>query len=264
MPAILKTVPATVRALPAEQLASSDPLGTFEAIVSVFGNEDYHGDIVEAGAFAETINQWAASGDPLPVMWSHQYGDINSILGHYTEAEETETGLRLKGVLDLEHPTAQRAYTLMKQRLIKEFSWSGEVLEYEVIEPEDPDDFWAWLFAGIKIVKVDLWEAGPCFKGANPETQLIGIKSEDLGGKLRARILRETKGLTDEQLQHLTQMFGKAVDLAATEPAAEAEQPPETEGDEQPTDTTDTEDVQPSPAATKARARLELATITTH
>src|SRR5690606_31080690 len=190
MPAILKTVPATVRALPAEQLANSDPLGTFEAIVSVFGNEDHHGDIVEAGAFADSINEWAASGDPLPVMWSHQYGNIDSILGHYVEAEETDVGLKLKGVLDLEHPTAVRAYNLMRRRLIKEFSWSGEVLEYEVIEPEDPDDIWSWMFAGVKILKVDLWEAGPCFKGANPETQLLGIKAEDFTGKLRARLTR--------------------------------------------------------------------------
>lgn len=264
MPAILKTVPATVRALPAGELTNSDPLGTFEAIVSVFGNEDHHGDIVEAGAFADSINEWAASGDPLPVMWSHQYGNIDSILGHYVEAEETDVGLKLKGVLDLEHPTAQRAYNLMRRRLIKEFSWSGEVLEYEVIEPEDPDDFWAWMFAGVKILKVDLWEAGPCFKGANPETQLLGIKAEDFTGKLRARLTREMKGIGDEQLATLQK-------LAAGRAKADAGEHPETtvkptEADDTPADDTvdDTQDVQPSSAATKARARLELATITTH
>src|SRR3954452_22350002 len=47
--------------------------GQFVAIVSVFGNEDSMGDIVRPGAFTSTLQDWADSGDPIPVIWSHDW-----------------------------------------------------------------------------------------------------------------------------------------------------------------------------------------------
>lgn len=184
MPAVMKTFAAQV----APTTEGGDPAGTFEAIVSVFGNPDRQGDIVQAGAFAQSIQEWVASGRPIPVMWSHQFDNPDSILGYYSQAEETEKGLRLKGHLDLGHPPAARIWELMKSGLITEFSWSGEVLEYSIIEPEDEDEFWY----SMNITKVDLWEAGPCFKGVNPATELISVKSSDLTGPLGPRIKAAT------------------------------------------------------------------------
>ena len=235
-----------------------DPAGTFTALVSVFGNEDYAGDIVEPGAFAESIKKFASGDVVMPVVWSHDFGKIQSFVGYFSAIEETDEGLLVKGHLDLSIPEGARLYDLMKQRIIVEFSWSGEVLEYEVIEPDDPEDEWAWWFAGIRILSVDLWEAGPCFKGMNPETQLISIKAADFAGPLAKRMRRHGKALSDDELAHLQALTaGRAPLEPALEPEkAAAVDAPNEDAPELPADT-----VQRSSAATpNVRALLELST----
>lgn len=153
--------------------------GVFKALVSVFGNEDSQGDIVEKGAYADTLKAWSDKERPIPVLWSHDFGDPDSILGYYTKAEETDAGLEMTGQLDMDHPKAARVHKLMKQGLITEFSMSGLVTDYDEIreKSEDADDDDPGEFKGLKIKAVDLWEAGPCFKGANPNTTLLSVKS---------------------------------------------------------------------------------------
>lgn len=233
MPAIQKTFTAKVDTDQAED----DAPGTFVALVSMFGNTDSYGDIVEAGAYTRTLKEWAAKGRPIPVVWSHQFSDPDNILGHYVSAEETAEGLKMKGVLDLDHPKAARIHKLMTQGLIVEFSISGEVREYELIEDDDEDSWWP----GMSISDIELWEAGPCFKGANPETQLISVKSADLTGPLARRIRATATG------EAIPTAKAKEAPAAKETPAA-----PEAAQDL----------LQRSTAATPAvRALLELATI---
>lgn len=153
--------------------------GVFEALVSVFGNEDSQGDVVEKGAYKATLKAWAEKGRPIPILWSHDFSDPDSILGKYVSAEETDEGLVMKGQLDLSHPKAARVHKLMKEGLVVEFSMSGLVTDYEMIEKDgdDDDEDDAWGFPGLRIKEVDLWEAGPCFKGANAQTELLSVKS---------------------------------------------------------------------------------------
>lgn len=157
---ILKT--AKVVVTKAEAPEDGDP-GSFEALVSVFGNLDSQHDIVMPGAFTEAI----AGGKTFPVLWSHQFSDDTAFIGECT-AEETADGLLIKATF-LETERAQNIRMLMTRGLVKEFSWSGKVLEGAWVETED--DWW------YEIRKVEFWEAGPCFKGANPETELLEVKS---------------------------------------------------------------------------------------
>ena len=62
----------------------------------------------------------------------------------------------------------------MEAGVITEFSWSGRVTEGSWV---DKDGVGPWGDGYYEIRKVDLWEAGPCFKGANPDTELLGVKS---------------------------------------------------------------------------------------
>lgn len=251
MPAIVKTLGAKITPAPAETVdgALADPPGTFEALVSVFGNEDRDGDVVEAGAFTDTLAEWSSSGDPLPAMWSHQRVDLNAVIGYYSHWEETDTGLLLKGHLDLDHAPAQRVWELMKRRLIKEFSWSGEVLEYEFIEPEDDSDWW---WPSLRMHKIDLWEAGPCFKGSNPATELISIKASDNAGRLGERI-RAQASTDNTSAEHLRELAERRQGSAKT--AEESDPTPEDDVDEVPVDDTS---VRADKARMKARALLEL------
>lgn len=149
--------------------------GEFEALVSVFGNMDSQGDIIEPGAYAKTLAQKTVDGRSIPIVWSHQWSDIDSFLGVYTKAEETEHGLKLRGLLDItESAKAARVYQLMKKGAVVEFSVSGEVIDGGYLEKtgdEEPAD------NAYHIREMELWEAGPCFKGANAETELLSVKS---------------------------------------------------------------------------------------
>jgi HK97 family phage prohead protease len=176
-----------------------DTPGEFTALVSAFGNEDSQGDIVEAGAFTKTLSEWADKGRPIPIVWSHQFQDPEAFLGVYTAAEETEAGLQLTGQLDLDHPRAARVHQLMRSGVIVEFSISGQVRDYELIEKDDDEDSW-WM-PPMRIKEIDLWEAGPCFKGANPETELLSVKAVGLRKEGRVLAQKHVDALKEAHLK---------------------------------------------------------------
>lgn len=142
-----------------------DGPGGFDALVAVFGNLDSQGDRVLKGAFTDSIT---ARNGQFPSLWAHQFHDVDSIIGG-ADAEETDDGL-LWHTTFLDTPRAQHVRQLMKQGLIREFSWSGRVVEGAFVDSEDEEPYY-------EIRKVDLWEAGPCFIGANSETEVLGIKA---------------------------------------------------------------------------------------
>lgn len=177
---------------------SGDPEGTFTALVSVYGNKDHGGDVVEAGAFTKTLHEWALKERPIPLVWSHKYNEVENFIGEILEIKETDEGLWIKAQLDIDQPRAARIHQLMKRGLLTEFSWSGLVREYEWLE-DDEDDWWP----GMKILDIDLWEAGPCFKGANPDTELLSVKSD---GSVDGRLLKAKAGrvLSQQNLDSLS------------------------------------------------------------
>ena len=146
--------------------------GRFAAIVSVFGNVDSQGDVIDKGAFAATLADLAASGRSLPILWSHDYYDPDSIIGEAEVIKETDVGLYVEGILDIDdNPRAAQVYRQMVKGRLREFSIGGMVREWAWVEPDDGTD------VELHITKLDLWECGPCFKGANPDTELLSVKS---------------------------------------------------------------------------------------
>jgi HK97 family phage prohead protease len=173
-----KTFPARVKtdspaaedqADPGDESSStaSESAGTFEALVSVFGNKDSYGEVVMPGAFTRTLDEWATKGDPIPVYWSHRLDDPLMNIGKVLEASETADGLLVKAQLDLDNPNGAQTYKLMKERLVTQFSFSFGVRDYQ--KSTDGDS--------IELTDLDLYEVGPTPVGANSETELIGIKA---------------------------------------------------------------------------------------
>lgn len=158
-------------------LIEDEPEGTFLAKVSAFGNKDHQGDVTEFGAFSKSLKARYKSGGALPAVWSHQFHNPEMFLGKYFDWDESESGLVLKGRLNMAWPMARQVHELYKEQLVTEFSWSGRVEDYDRIEKGDPlfDEEKDWL-NGARIKQVDLWEAGPTFRGANPQTELLSVK----------------------------------------------------------------------------------------
>lgn len=158
-----KTRPVSVKAVDAEE-------GTFEAIVSVFGNKDSYGDIVQPGAFADTLAEWEKSGNPIPVYWSHRMDDPDFNIGHVLEAKETADGLWVKAQIDTTGGKGAQVYRLLKGRRVTQFSFAYDVVDGGYEKAEDEDEFYA-------LRKLKLYEVGPTPIGANQETELLAVKT---------------------------------------------------------------------------------------
>lgn len=161
--------------LSAQVKATGDGAGEFEAIVAVFGNVDSGGDVIVKGAFTDTLAEWRASGDPIPVVWSHDSNDPFSHIGSVVEASETDTGLLVKGQLDLDNPKAAQVHKLLKGRRVTQFSFAYSVLDGGPTEVDGESAF--------ELRRLKLYEVGPTLVGMNQATELLSAKSDDVDAK---------------------------------------------------------------------------------
>ena len=148
--------------------ASDAPEGTFEAIVAVFGNVDRIGDKIIPGAFKDTLAVWKAKDRPIPVIFSHQWENLDAHIGQVLEAKEVDEGLYVKGALDIDESYAARVWKKMKAGTLAEFSFAYDVVDSAQVKSDGE-------YVN-ELRKLDLMEVGPCLVGMNPETQLLGVK----------------------------------------------------------------------------------------
>lgn len=147
--------------------------GQFRALVSVFGNLDSYGDVIAPGAFTESLAEWEASGDPIPVIWSHKWDDPFAHIGTVISAVETDRGLEIVGEISAEerqtNPLAERVYVLLKQHRVRQFSFAYDVLEAGQVEHDGN--------TVTQLQQLRVHEVGPCLVGVNQATELQDIKS---------------------------------------------------------------------------------------
>lgn len=211
--------------------------GQFVAVVSVFGNEDSVGDVVRPGAFTETLAEWGAKGDPIPVIWSHAWGDPFAHVGVVVKAVETLQGLEVTGQIDdLEtNPTSAQVYRLLKGRRVTQFSFAYDVKEGAWVEDENHK------YGGYyELRRLKLHEVGPCLVGANQETELLAAKAHGLArGAKAGRVLSQANY---DSLSKAHQAIGEVL-AAAT---------PEMSKSEEKTAEVSSQPVTPAPDASQA------------
>lgn len=144
--------------------ALDDGKGEFEAVVAVFGNVDLAGDRIVKGAFADSLTAWSAKGRPIPVVFSHDWANLDAHIGEVLEAKETDQGLWVRAQLDMEDPPAAKVFRMMKRGTLAEFSFAYDIVEEKLQNGAN------------ELLKLDIIEVGPCLKGMNPATELIGVK----------------------------------------------------------------------------------------
>jgi Escherichia/Staphylococcus phage prohead protease len=79
-------------------------LGIFSGYGAVFGNVDAVGDVIEKGAFTDTLKEWKARGKFPPMLLQHGgmfSGNPDALLpvGRWTQMEENAKGLKVTGEL---------------------------------------------------------------------------------------------------------------------------------------------------------------------
>ncbi len=173
------------------KIKSISESGEFEGYGSVFGVKDSHSDIVIAGAFTKSLNNWQGKNGLPAMLWQHQ---IDEPIGVYTEMREDDTGLYLKGRLLIDDdPLAKRAYGHLKAGSIKGLSIGYNLKDYEYDRNKD----------AFILKEIELWEVSLVTFAANEEACVSDVKSALARGdtptqKSIERVLRDV-GLSRNQ-----------------------------------------------------------------
>lgn len=211
--------------------------GEFIAYASVFDNRDSYGDIIRKGAFAETLAEWSTSGNTLPVLYGHDFGDPFSNIGSVVDVVEDDHGLRVKARLDLDNAKGAQVHRLLQEKRLSQMSFAFDVLEGAEMEV---DGAWAY-----EIRRVKLYEVSVVPIGANQETSVVSVKSGDGGGESTA-----TKA-DDDTVDKARALLKQALDLVEPAPA----------GDEGDTDDGDSADAGNTKSTTAAAVKARLAVL---
>jgi len=137
--------------------------GTFSGYASTYGGPpDLVGDIIEPGAFTQSIQQ---QGKGYPLLWAHRTDEPIGL----AKVSDDAKGLVVDGKLVLDDPTAQRAYSHLKAGTVRGMSIGYDLPrgEGKVLYSDD----------GTRTLKeIRLHEISLVSIPANPKAQIVSVK----------------------------------------------------------------------------------------
>ena len=151
--------------------SADDENGTISGYFSTYDRiPDSYGDVIEKGAFTDTIKARKDSGHPFPLCWNH---DLNQIIG-FVNAEDINDDEH--GPLMTAHffnsALAQEKRELVKAGVVYQFSFA-----YDIVGMERPtkDEERTGIYQ--ILTKLDLFEISVVPIPANPRAEVTEIKS---------------------------------------------------------------------------------------
>ena len=179
-----------------------EELGEVRLLASTY-ELDRGGDVIQRGAFKETIQKWQRSGRSIPVHWDHR-GDPEDIIGRADPAtmREQADGLVIEARLDLaESKRAREVWRLVKADTL------GVSFGYMSEHTDAPD--------GTRLLhRVDLFEVSLTPAPMNPGARVLDWKAAESQApshlQLEGRLLQAgiiTRTTADEEM--LEQLRGQ-------------------------------------------------------
>jgi HK97 family phage prohead protease len=159
------------------KLADGDSkTGIFSGYGAVFGNEDSYGDVIERGAFAESLDEWKGRGKLPPMLLQHGGGifaggaDDMLPIGKWTSMREDSKGLKVEGQLfALDTERGKYIYEGLKEGVLDGLSIGFRVREARNgTRAGEPDR---------TITNIDLWEVSIVTFPANPKARVSSVKT---------------------------------------------------------------------------------------
>lgn len=152
--------------------------GEFEGYGSTFGGEpDAYGDVIAAGAYADSLEAHKAKSTMPKLFWQHNPSEP---IGKWLGASEDDHGLLLKGKLNMDVQRGREAHSLLKAGDIDGLSIGYRIKEYSV---DTDSGIWT-------LEKLDLIEVSVVSVGANENAVVSSVKAakaaHDLMEKLKA------------------------------------------------------------------------------
>lgn len=136
--------------------------GTFEGYASVFGQVDAQHEVVQPGAFRNTLEHIRKTKNMPKMLWQH---DPTMPIGTWEEIREDEYGLYVRGRLLLDVQKGKDAYALLKSGVVE-----GLSIGFQVKQSHRDKD--------VRVLdEIDLFEISLVTFMANPLAKVTSCKS---------------------------------------------------------------------------------------
>lgn len=144
--------------------------GTISGYFSTYDKTpDSYGDIIEPGAFTETLAKRKETGHPFPLCWNH---DLDQIIGTVDTIEDTEKGPLMTASF-FDTPLAQEKREIVKSGCVYQFSFAYSVTAWREPNAEEKA-------AGVMnvLTGVDLFEVSIVPIPANQNAVMTDVKGD--------------------------------------------------------------------------------------
>ena len=152
--------------------------GAFEGYGAVFGNVDSYGDVIQKGAFKESLREWKAGKRLPPMLVQHGgwgMGDMDGLaIGKWESMEEDDHGLLVSGrLINLDTERGKTIHGAMKEGVLDGMSIGYRAKEFALgTKPTEPRR---------TLKKIDLVELSVVQMPANGKARVRSVKSFDAG-----------------------------------------------------------------------------------
>lgn len=210
---------------------------------------DSYGDIIEPGAFTETLAKRKESGHPFPLCFNH---DFSAVIGAVESIEDTEKGPYIEARF-LETQLAQDVRKMLLSGAIYQFSFAYDVLDMRKPTAEEKA-------AGVEnvLTKLEVYEISVVTVPANQNAIATEVKAGKRNSKADEDIIKENiKGLAEiaeaitERINSLESLIDEGADDKPTE-----ETTPDEEVEPKVNETTISEEPKDNDNAKRAAALL--------
>ena len=148
--------------------------GTFEGYGAFFANKDSYGDVIQKGAFKDSLKEWKAKKKMPPMLAQHggwMMTDMDAIpIGKWESLSEDDSGLYVKGrLINLETERGKNIHGAMKEGVLDGMSIGYRAKEFSYgTKPDEPRR---------TLKRIDIVEISVVTFPANDKARVQAVKS---------------------------------------------------------------------------------------